>query len=185
MSLRRAREGILDQLHHMVQRQRLPRSLFQAQPLTTPRQILILEVDLVVKEGHDQTRRRAGCATLFPLVTADGVVTVDRTAAFVVQPAENGGDVVGEETLAVENSREALCAGLDAHVLAVLVLVELDDGVEAFFEGVAVGGEADYGEDEGGGGRGADSEELGLVARVDVIATRGASVTGEDGEVAA
>jgi len=65
----------------------------------------------------------------------------------------------------------------------VLVAVHLDDGVEAFAEGVAVGREADDGEDDAGRGVvGADAEDLRGEARVDVVAGGGARVAGEDCE---
>jgi len=68
----------------------------------------------------------------------------------------------------------------------VLVAVELDDGVKALFEGVAVGREADDGEEKRGVGlRGvgaADLEDFRCVARVDAVAGGGARVAGEDGE---
>lgn len=92
-------------------------------------------------------------------------------------------DVVGKEALRVQDGAEALRARVDAHGLAVLVAVHLDDGVEALLEGVAVGGEADDGEDDARGRVvGADAEELGGVAGVDVVAGGGAGVAGEDGE---
>lgn len=67
-----------------------------------------------------------------------------------------------------------------------LVTVHLDDVVEALFEGVAIGGESDDGEDDAGGGVvGADAEDFGDVTGVDVVAGGGAGVAGEDGEGAA
>lgn len=51
-----------------------------------------------------------------------------------------------------------------------LVFVHFDDGVETFFEGVAVCREADYGEDDWGGWIVADGEEFGFIAGVDVVA---------------
>lgn len=97
--------------------------------------------------------------------------------------------VVGEEALVVQNVAEALRAGVYAHLLVVLVLVHLDDGVEALLERVAVGGEADYREHDLGAlvvAAGAtDAEEFGSVTRVDVVAAGAASVAGEDGEVGA
>lgn len=99
-------------------------------------------------------------------------------------------DVVREETLLVEDCRQSLSAGVDGDGLLVLVAVCLDDGVEAFFQRVAVGGEPDDGEDDGVrvrrvgvGGVGADCEEFGGEACVDVVARGGARVAGEDREV--
>jgi hypothetical protein len=62
----------------------------------------------------------------------------------------------------------------------VLVLVHLDDGVEALLERVAISGEADDGEDDLGAlvltAGATDTEEFGGVARVDVVAAGAASV---------
>lgn len=67
-----------------------------------------------------------------------------------------------------------------------LVSVQLDDGVEALTQGVAVSGETDDGEKESGVGLrlvgAADLEDLWDVARVDAVAGGGAGVAGEDGE---
>lgn len=67
-----------------------------------------------------------------------------------------------------------------------LVLVHLDDGVEALLQRMAVGGESDDREDYPCAlvvwTLAADLEELGLVACVDVVAGRRACVAGEDGE---
>ena len=97
--------------------------------------------------------------------------------------------VVREEALVVEDVAETLRAGVHAHLLVVLVLVHLDDGVEALLERVAVGGEAYYREDDLGAlvvaAGAADAEEFGCVARVDVVAAGAASVACEDGEVGA
>lgn len=83
--------------------------------------------------------------------------------------------------------REALSAGADSYVFAVLVFVHFDDGVEAFLQGAAVGGEAYDAENDFGAGVlgafAADFEEFGGVARVDVVAGGGAGVACEDGEV--
>ena len=110
--------------------------------------------------------------------------------------------VVREEALRVEDGAESLGGGADAHRLAVLVAIGLDDGVEALLECVAVCGEADDRQDDrgaagaglfGGGAvfvvvvvgrvRYADPEYFGHVARVDVVAGCGACVAGDDGEV--
>ena len=70
-----------------------------------------------------------------------------------------------------------------------LVLVHFHDGVEALFQRVAVGGEADDGEDDFrarvGRAVAADLEEFGGVAGVDAVAGCAAGVAGEDGEVRA
>ena len=70
-----------------------------------------------------------------------------------------------------------------------LVAVQLDDGIEALAQGVAVGGETDDGEEERGVGlRGvgaADLEDFWCVARVDAVAGGGAGVAGQNGEVVA
>ena len=63
-----------------------------------------------------------------------------------------------------------------------LVLVHLDDGVEALSQGAAVGREADDREDDGGSRAAvvvaADLVEFGRVARVDAVARGQARVAG-------
>ncbi len=91
--------------------------------------------------------------------------------------------IVWEEALRVQNRAQSLRASFHAHGLPVLVAVHLDDVVEALLQGVAVGGEAyDREDDAGGGVVGADAEDLGGEAGVDVVAGGGAGVAGEDGE---
>ena len=68
-----------------------------------------------------------------------------------------------------------------------LVFIHLDDGIESFFEGLAVSGEADHGEYDVGAGIGAvvvrtDSVDFRGVAGVDVVAGCRTCVAGEDGE---
>lgn len=79
--------------------------------------------------------------------------------------------------------------GLDAHGLAVLVAVHLDNSIEALLEGIAVGGKADYGQYEGcvvlGCGGAADLEDFRGIAGVDVVARCRSSVASEDGKVGA
>ena len=98
-------------------------------------------------------------------------------------------DIVRKEAFVVENVAQALGTRGHAHGLAVLVFVQFDNGVEALFQGVAVCGESDDGEDYSGTfvvwAFAADLEEFGLVSCVDVVAGGGASVAGEDGEVSA
>ena len=76
--------------------------------------------------------------------------------------------VVREEALVVEDMAEALRARVHAHLLVVLVLVHLDNGVETLLEGVAISGEADDREDDLGtlvlASGAADAEEFGGVA---------------------
>ena len=63
-----------------------------------------------------------------------------------------------------------------------LVFVHFDDGGETFLEGVAVGGETDDREDNGGRGAVADAEEFGHEAGVDIVAGCRTCVAGQDGE---
>lgn len=97
--------------------------------------------------------------------------------------------VVREETLVVEDVREALGAGGNGHGLVVAVVVHLDDGIELLGQGVAVGGETNDGENNASasllGTFAADAEELGGVAGVDVVAGGVAGVACHDGEVGA
>lgn len=148
--------------------------------------VLVLEVDLVVEEGHDQTGRGTAGAALLPLVTADGVVAVDGALILLVEAAEDGIDVVGEKALLVEDGGEALRAGVDRHGLAVAVAVHLADGVEALLEGLAVGREADDGQQDVGvllrRRRSANFEDLGGEAGVDGVAGRRSGIAGHHGE---
>lgn len=151
--------------------------------------VLVLVVDLVVEERHDQTAGGTGGSALLPLVAADGVVGVQGTLALIVDTSEDGCDVVGEEALAVQNVAETLGACGDAHGLVVLVSVHLDDGVETLGQGVAVGGKAYHAENNLAplvlGTLATDAEELWLIAGVNVVARCGTGVAGEDGEVCA
>ncbi len=92
--------------------------------------------------------------------------------------------VVWEEALLVQDRGQSLRARLDGHRLAVLVSVHLDNGVEAFFECVAVSSEANNGEDDAAIWIiGSDAEDFGDEAGVDIVAGGGASIAGEDCEV--
>ncbi len=97
--------------------------------------------------------------------------------------------VVREEALLVQHDAQSLCGGVDGHWFAVLVSVQLDDGVEAVAKRVAVCGETDDGEEEGSIGLrlvcAADLEDFWGVAGVDGITRGGTGVAGEDGEVGA
>lgn len=187
--LDRTIKGILDQHLHILPPQRLLLPLLQRMALTTARHVLVLEVDLVVQERHDQAGSGARGAAHLALVAADGVVAVDGALAVLVEAAEDGVRVVGEEALAVENGGQALGAGVDAHGLAVAVAVHLAHGVELLLERLAVGREAAHGEHERRVGlvRGAAAnlEHLGVVACVDAVAGGVAGVAGHDGEVVA
>ena len=184
MPLRRTRKGVLDQLHRRLLIQTVHRPLLKrvrVPILPAARHILVLEVDLVVEEGHDQTRRGAGGTALFTLVAADGVVGVQRAFAFFVETGEDGVHVVREETLGVEDGGEALGAGFGAHALVVLVLVHLDDGGEVVAQREAVGAVAYDGQDDvwlrvvGG-----DGVELWEHPCLDVVPACAARVTRDD-----
>ena len=131
MPLHRTRERIPHQLLHVFPVQRLRLQLRLLQPLRRIRLILVLKVDLVVQERHDQARRRTRRATLLPLVRPHGIVAVQRALALFIDPTQDGVDVVREEALVVEDVREALRAGVDRHVFAVLVPVHLHHGVQS------------------------------------------------------
>src|SRR5215469_13835663 len=95
------------------------------------RDVLILEIDLVIQKRHDQTRRRTRSPALLPLIAANWIIAVKRALALLVQSSQNRMHVVGKEALAVEDVTQSLGACGDAHGLAVLVLVHLDNGVES------------------------------------------------------
>ncbi len=144
MSLDCTGERISNQLLHLHSRQRCDGALLHFMTTTGAALVLILEVDLVIEEGHDQARGRTGGAALFALVAADGIVAVQRTSTVFVQAAKDGVDVVREETLVVQDRRETLGAGFDGHGLAVVVPVHLDDVVQTFLQCLSVGREPDY-----------------------------------------
>ena len=189
MPLRRAGERIryecLDR--RSVQQLGLPHHLLQTSAGVGV--VLVLEVDLVVQERCDQTARSTSSTARLALVAAHGIVRVQSAHAVLVQTSKDRVHVVREEALVVEDVAEALGAGVDAHLLVVLVLVHLDDSVEALLERVAISGEADDGEHDLGAlvvaAGAADAEQFGSVARVDVVAAGAASVACEDGEVGA
>lgn len=81
---------------------------------------------------------------------------------------------VREEALRVQDRRQSLRARPHAHRLVVLVLVHLDDVVEALLESLSVRGESDHREDEVCPLAGlvvcADLEDFGCETGVDVVA---------------
>lgn len=75
-------------------------------------------------------------------------------------------------------------AGFYTHRLAMLVSVHLDYDIEAFLESIAIGGETHDGKNDAAIRIvGADAEDFGNEAGVDVVAGRGSSITSENGEV--
>ena len=65
-----------------------------------------------------------------------------------------------------------------------LVPVHLDEDVEAFFQSVAIGSEADDREDDAAiRVVGANTEDFGDEARVNVVAGGGACVAGQDSKI--
>ena len=142
--------------------------------LATTGNVLVLEVDLVVEERHDERRSSTSSTTLLSLVTAHRVVGVEGTLSILVDTAQDGVDIVREEALVVEDVTQTLGAGGNSHGLVVAVTVHFDDGVELLGEGVAVGGKSDYGQNDTSAflvvAFAADAEEFGGVAGVDVVA---------------
>lgn len=189
MPLNGTSERILHNLLRDISRQRLRRLLHQCQPLPRTRNILILQIDLIIQERHDETRRRASSTTLFPFVTPHGVIGVQRPLAVLIYSAKDSSDVEGEEPLAVEDMAQPLRAGGNAHFFPVLVAVHLHRGVETFFQGVAIGREAYHRQHDAAAfvlwSFAADLEEFGDITRVDVVAACGTGVACEDGEVGA
>lgn len=189
MALNRAVEGILDQVLNLAPREGSHFPLLERVALPAAGYELVVEVDLVVQERHDQAASRPSGAALLPLVAPDGVVRVHGARPVLGNAAENGVRVVGEEALRVEDCREALRAGLDGDGLPVAVLVHLANGVETVLEGFAVGSEPDNREDYPGiilGRRGAaDLEDLGVGPAVDGISGGVSGVACNDHEVLA
>ena len=182
-------ESVLDQDLDVASRQGHARALLQVVTGAAAGDVLVLEVDLVVEEGHDETTGGAAGAGLLALVAADGVVAVDGALALLVEPAEDGVDVVGEEALLVEDGRQALGARVDGHGLAVPVPVHLADGVEALLQGIAVRREPHHGQQDVGvvlrRVRAPDLEHLRREPRVDAVPGRQSRVARHDGEVGA
>jgi hypothetical protein len=151
--------------------------------------VLVLEVDLVIEERHDQTSGSTTSSALLPLVAADGVVTVNGTLALLVQSAQDSVSVVREEASLVQDGAQAFGACIDRHGLVVAVSVHLADGVQALLQGLAVGCEPnDREQDVGiilGRGRAANLEDFRGVSGVDAVARRETGVTCQDGEVVA
>jgi hypothetical protein len=185
--LYRTCEGVSYQVLNMVLRQRLWDNGLQVVSCPAARLILVLEVDLVVQEWHDERCCRTCCSALLPLVAANRVVGVQCALAVLVQTTQDCVYVVREESLVVEDVAEALRACRHRHGLAVLVLVHLDDGVEVLLQRMAVRSETNHREHYPSAlvvwPLTANLEQLGLVSCVDVVARCGSSVAGEDGEV--
>lgn len=74
VSLNGTGEGIHDDLFNVLLRQRLGDTSLQGVTLSRARDVLISEVDLIVEEGHDQTRGGTSGTALLSLVTAYRVV---------------------------------------------------------------------------------------------------------------
>ncbi|KAI6758981.1 hypothetical protein HG531_013977 [Fusarium graminearum] len=135
-------KGVLDDGLDLSSCQRTSFSLLQLVTLSASGNVLVLEVDLVVEERHDQTARSAACTALLSLVTSYRIIRVYSAPALLVQTAEHRMRIVWEESLAIKNCRETLRASVDRHGLAVAITVDLADGVEVIAEGFAVGGKA-------------------------------------------
>lgn len=189
MPLHRTIESVLDQGLDRLPGEGLPLPLLQVVAGAAAGDVLVLEIDLVVKEGHNEAGGGASRAALLALVASDGVVAVDSAVALLVDAGEDGVGVVREEALLVQDGGQALGAGLDRHGLAVAVAVDLADGVEALLEGLTVSGEADHREHQGRvrvvGRRAANLEHLGVEAGVDAVTRRHSRVAGHDGKVVA
>lgn len=112
------------------------------------RPVLVLKANLIVQERRDKTRRSTRRTARFSLVRADGVIAVQSANAILIHPSQQRIYVEWEETLAVQDRRQSLRTRCDAHGLAVLVLVHLGGGVEAFFQRVGVGAITTYSEDQ-------------------------------------
>jgi hypothetical protein len=133
-------ERILNQGLDLWSSKGMTLSLLQVVAHAAAGDVLVLEVDLVVEEGHDKTASSTACSALLTLVAADGVVGIHSTLALLIQTTEHCVRVVGEESLSVQNSGQALGAGVDRHGLAMAITVDLADGVEVVAESLTVGG---------------------------------------------
>ena len=156
-------------------------------PLPATRNILILEIDLIIQERRDQARRSATSPALLPLIRPNRIIAIQRPFPLLVQPTQDSIRIVRKKALRVEYGRKPLRARIHRHVLAVLVLVHADDCIETLFERVAVCREANNREHNAGAFAGffvpAYSEDLGRVPRVDAVARAHACVAGQDAEV--
>lgn len=187
VSLSGTGESVHDNLFNVLLRQGFRNAGLQGVALAGAGNVLVLEVDLVVEERHDQARGSTSGTALFSFVAAYRVVGVKGTLAVGIDSTKNGVDVVGEETLVVEDVGETLGAGGNGHGLVVAVVVHLDDGVELLGQSIAIGGETNDGENNAGAlllrALAADAEQLRGVAGVDVVAGGVAGVTSHDGEI--
>lgn len=170
MSLGGRREGVLDNLQRLLQRQ-----------WWRVLHVLVLLVDLRIQERHDQGRSRAAGSTELPLVRSHRVIRVHSALALLIQTGDNGVNVVREEPLVVQHVLNGPRTRLHLQRLVVLVVVQLNVLLDVLNEGVTVGREAV------GGHKNVvtDVEDLGLVSRVDRVAGCVSGVAGEKGEVVA
>ncbi|KAI3484762.1 hypothetical protein L1887_52048 [Cichorium endivia] len=127
---------------------------------------LVPEHDLVVKERLDERLGRTCSTAELALVASDGVERVDCALALFVEAAEDVVDVVGEEALAVEHGGDHAGDRVQWHRTSVCMAVHLEPLTDARYERLGVGCEPV--------GRQrrlvVQSEHLGLVARLDVVA---------------
>ena len=84
MPLDRTRERIPHQPLHIILTQILHLPLLQRMPLPTAGDILVLVVDLIVQERHDQTRRRARRPALLPFIAPHRIIRIQRPLAILV-----------------------------------------------------------------------------------------------------
>ena len=92
---------------------------------------LVLEHDLVVKEGLEQTLRGATCTANDALIAADGVITIHSTATLLINTAQDVVYIVREKALAVKDGREHTRDSMQRHRATVRVLIHFEANFNA------------------------------------------------------
>ena len=85
----------------------------------------VLQPHLIVQERLEERDRGPPSPVHVPLAVTNRVVAVEIALALVIQPAQDVGDVVGEESLVVEHGAHHLGHGRGGHGLVVVVAVAL------------------------------------------------------------
>lgn len=172
-------EGVAYQGDDLVDAQVLELALLLA---VGARDVLVLEVDLVVEEGHDEGGGGAAGAALLALVGAHGVEGVHRAAAVAVEASDDGVHVVREESLAVEQVLDVPRGRSQRQRLVVVVkVVPFDAALEPAHQRAPVGCKPVRGHHDPV----AAVKHLGLEPRVDRVVRRVSGVPREDRKVLA
>lgn len=127
MTLSSRRKGVLHKLE----------SLFQCERWRVLN-LLVLLVDLTIKEGHDQRSGRSSSSAELSLVRSDRVVRVDGTLALLIETSNDGVHVVREESLVVKHVLNSSGSRLHLEWLVVLEMVPFNVLLNLLHQGVTV-----------------------------------------------